>query len=139
MYRATPAAVKEVLAAGRDYDTDNMPNLAPYIRAANLIVDRVKTCASTRGKALTAAELTEIETWLAAFFYTRSDPIYQNKSTAGGGAGFVSDPVDPERYRAGAIALDHSGCLVSLLKNQRATAFWLGKPPSDQIAYVDRD
>lgn len=140
MARTTANAVKGVLISDYGEDKDgNLPSLDPFIRSANVLVNRVATCATSRGHALTSEELELIERWLAAFFYTRSDPIYASKNTEGGGASFVSDPVDPERYRAAAVALDSSGCLAAILKGNRAGAAWLGRVPSEQTAYEDRD
>lgn len=136
MARTTQLAVENLLL--RDYDSRRHPSLAPYIDSATVVVDRVVTCATDKGVTLTTAEKELIERWLAAFFYTRSDPIYQSKGTDGANGSFVQDPVDPERYRMGAIAVDYSGCLAGILKGQRAGAVWLGKNPSDQTAYEDR-
>lgn len=136
MARTTPLAVENLLL--KDYDSRNWPSLSPFIDSATVIVDRVVTCATAKGITLTTAEKELIERWLAAFFYTRSDPIYQSKSTDGSSASFVADPVDPERYRAGALAVDYSGCLAGILKGNRASAVWLGKRPSEQTSYVDR-
>lgn len=136
MARTTPLAVENLLL--KDYDSRNRPSLSPFIDSATVIVDRVVTCATSKGITLTTAEKELIERWLAAYLYTRSDPIYQSKSTDGASASFVTDPVDPERYRAGAAAVDYSGCLLNILKGQTAGAVWLGKRPSAQTAYVDR-
>lgn len=136
MARTTQLAVENLLL--KDYDTRNRPSLSPYIDSATVVVDRVVTCATAKGITLTTAEKELIERWLAAFFYTRTDPIYQSKGTDGSSASFVSDPVDPERYRAGAAAVDYSGCLLNILKGQTARGVWLGKRPSQQVAYVDR-
>ena len=137
--RTTATAVKDILAPGKDYDSIDEPKLTPFIRAANLTTNRVATCATAKGIPLSSDELLEIETWMACYYYTRSDPIYQSRSTKGKSGQFVADPNDPERYRAGAIALDPSGCLKSILMGNRAGASWLGKAPSEQIDYVDRD
>lgn len=136
MARTTSLAVETLL--GRDYDSRRRPSLAPHIDSATVVVDRVATCATSKGITLTAAELELIERWLAGYFYTRTDPIYQSKGTDGANGSFVADPVDPERYRMGALAVDYSGCLAGILKGQRAGAAWLGKNPSTQTAYEDR-
>lgn len=136
MARTTSGKVQGIL--GNDYD-DETP-LEPYVDSANSLTTDVSECAIDRGVTLSAAKLELIERWLSAYFYTRMDPIYQSKSTAGASAGFVQDTTaTPERYKAGAIALDPSGCLKSLLLGARARIHWLGKPVSEQTDYVDRD
>lgn len=140
--RTTEALVKAVLrlgSQGGDYDDANNPSLTRYIAAANLIVDRVATCATDRDLDLTTAELTEIETWLAAHYYTKSDRVYSSRSTKSKSGQFVLDPKVPEPYKAAAIEMDASGCLAAILSRQRAGGFWLGKAPSEQTDYVDRD
>jgi hypothetical protein len=110
-----------------------------YIKAASLIVDRVDTCADARDRSLTAAELKEIETWLAAHFYTKMDPVYASRSTNGASGSFVRDPKTPEPFKDGAMMLDYSGCLGAILEKRIASATWLGKPKSEQTDYEDRD
>lgn len=137
--RTTDDLVKETLAAGEDYDLDRALSLARYIKAATLLTNRVAQCAIDKGLSLNDEELAEIETWLAAYFYTRSDPIYQSKSTGGQSASFVADQKSStERYKAGAMAVDPSGCVNAFLNNLRASSKWLGKNPGDQIDWQDR-
>lgn len=137
--RTDSASVQALLAAGEDYDEARAVDLNPYMRAASLLVTRTAVCALTKGVTLSSDEKTEMEGWVAAYFYTRSDPIYQSKSTGGQSASFVADSTaTTERYKAGAMALDPSGCLDALLNNKRASFAWLGKNPSSQIDYVDR-
>lgn len=130
-YRTTPEVVQSIL--GSDYDTANMPDLTPRIRAANLLVSRVATCASDKGVPLTTGELTEIEAWLAAWYYTKTDPVYLSRSTAGRSGAFVRGKEEPEPYKDGALALDPSGCLNALLNRRRAMVAWGGKVEADQI------
>ncbi|MGL6095042.1 MAG: hypothetical protein ACRC7O_04480 [Fimbriiglobus sp.] len=136
MPRTTEGNVKAVL--GQDYDADVNPSLKPYLTAANLVVTRLVTAAANSGTPLTAAELESIEGWLAAHFYTKSDPTYSNRSTGGASGGFVRDPKTPEPYKDGAIMQDPSGMLSALLNRQTAGAFWLGRYPRDQTPYIDR-
>jgi hypothetical protein len=118
---------------------DDTTKLDRYIKAASLIVDRVETCAISRDKALTASELKEIETWLAAHFYTKMDPTYTSRSTDGASGSFVRDPKVPEPFKDGALMLDYSGCLVAILEKRRVSVGWMGRPPSEQTDYIDRD
>ena len=135
MPRTTSVAVGAVLAN----DWDGSTNLNPYIDSANAITSRVATCASTRGLSLSSAELELVERWLAAHMYTASDPVYQSKSTEGASASFVRGKEEPEPYKARAMTLDYSGCLNAILNRKFAHASWLGKAPSEQIPYEDRD
>ena len=142
MARTTEALVKAVLrlgSQGGDYDDANNPSLTRYIAAANLLTTRVATCATNRGVTLSDDELTEIETWLGAHYYTKADRVYQSKSTNGASASFVLDPKNPEPYKAVALEIDISGCLAALLAGNRARLKWVGKVPSEQTAYEDRD
>jgi hypothetical protein len=143
--RTTSAAVKDVLrlgSLGGDYDDANEPSLTPYITAANLIVTRVNTCATARGRTLSAAELAEIETWLAAHFYVQSDQTYASKSTGGASASFHGQTgmyLESSRYGQTAVSLDYSGCLSALGNRRTAAGYWLGRRPSEQTDYSERD
>ena len=135
--RTTSDAVKATL--GADNDLDDQPDLQRYLITAALIVNRVVTCAARKAFTHTAQELEVIESWLAAHLYTKSDPTYSSRSTAGASGQFIRDPVTPEPYKDGAIMADVSGCLNAILNRKTAGGFWLGKPPSAQIDYEDRD
>lgn len=132
MSRTTPAAVKEIL--GTNYDDINCPSLNPYIKAATLAIDRVDACATDRGYVLTTSELTEMERWVAAYFYTIYDPIYKTKQTANSSATYFD-----RSYLDVAKALDPSGCLNAVMSSQRINFDWLGKTPSEQIDIDERD
>lgn len=119
-------------------EVDATVSLTPFIRAANLIVDRVEACAIAKGDPLTADELTEIETWLAAHFYSVRDPRYTSKSTLRASGAFQLD----SSYLDVAKMLDHSGCLDAIAAEGGALTarmLWLGRPPSGQTNYEDRD
>lgn len=136
MARTTPAKVEGVL--NKDYDYVNRPNLVPYIETANAIVSNLVTQALANGTSIgtTTAEL--IERWLSAHYYTKSDATHTSRSNAGASASFTKTKDD---YKRVAIELDPSGILSGLLTEgrQRVEIFWLGKPPSDQVPYSDRD
>ncbi len=144
--RTDSDAVKAVLAGGKDYDPapedgSDPVDLSPYMRAANIVTSRAVECAAAKGITLSADELVEIESWLGAYFYTRSDPTYQSKSTDGASASFVADSqATTERYKAGAIALDSSGCVKAILNAvPRARAAWLGKTADEQLTWAQRN
>ncbi len=116
-----------------------LPSLTPFINAASLIMDRVQTCAINRGRTLSTAELLEIETWTAAYFYTKPDPAYQSKSSGKSSGAFIRDQDCPNPYLSGAMQLDTSGCLTAILKRQRAMVTWGGLPEGDQLSYEERN
>ena len=129
--RTTEGAVRKLLAG----NWDGCTGLQQFIDSATPTIDRVATCATDKGITLTATELELIERWYAAHLYTQVDPLYQSRSTGRGSGSFM-----PHGYKDGAIAADPSGCLAAILAGKkRANAVWLGKPPSEQTAYVDRD
>ena len=127
------AAVKTVLAANYDCNI----KLNRFIRAAAVLMARMIECATRKGFTHTADELIEIETWLAAYFYTKADALHTSRSTADASGAFQRG--QENEYKLGAVEMDGSGCLNALLKGQRAGAAWLGKVPSEQTDYVDRD
>lgn len=132
MPRTNAQAVIDIL--GANYDTVNCPKMDPYIKAANAIVTRADACADSRGYELSNSELTEIERWLAAYFYTIYDPIYKSKTTANSSATYFD-----RSYKEVACSLDPSGCVCASLEGHRAFFDWLGKEPSNQIDINDRD
>lgn len=134
--RTSADYVKKVL--GADYDDEASPDLTPYIRGANLIITRLVTKASDRGVTLSTAEQRELETWVAAHLYTKSDPVYTSRSTEGASGSFVRDPKNPEPYKSGAILLDPSGVLNAMLSQQRASGAWLGLVEDDELDYDAR-
>src|SRR5207249_294049 len=99
----------------------------------------VSSCAAGKGLNLTTEELREVETWIAAHLYTKSDPVYTSRTTSAASGVFVRAPNNPEPYKDGAIAIDPSGCVNAALNQLRAGGFWLGKAPSEQTDYKDRD
>lgn len=140
MSRTTSTLVQGVLLL--DYDSARSPSLTPFITAANLLTTRVATCAANAGTTLSSEELEAIETWLAAHYYVQSDQTFASKSTADASATFhgqTGKGLEGSKYGMGALSLDPSGCLASLATSVRASASWLGKPPSEQIHYDDRD
>lgn len=138
MARTTAALVRGVLQ--RDYRIG--ADVAPYIRAANLVVTRVNTCATAKSITLSSDELTEVETWLAAHFYVCSEQTLASKSGGGAGGSFHGQTgmhLDSSRYGQTAQTIDYSGCLAAIGKRQFASMEWLGLAPSDQTDYDQRD
>lgn len=109
-------------------------NLLTFIQTANILTDKVAECAIDKGTPLSAAVLKEIERYLAAHFYSVYDSRYLKKKTERASGEFALLP-----FLDQAKLLDTSGCLDSFTSNKTARMDWLGKPPSTQIDYVDRD
>lgn len=128
--RTTIAAVKGLL--GRDYDSNKLYDVQPYIDGAWPMVDRVVTCATNKGITLTDAELEIIERHVAAHRYQMMDQAFSTKSTSSASASFqgVTDKgLEGTKYGQSALDLDYSGCLMNITKKQRATGAWLGTCP----------
>lgn len=139
MARTNQNAVIAVLQA--DYDSANAPSLTPYIQTANVIVSRVNAYAVRKEITISSEELELIERWLAAHYYQQSDRGYSSRSTADASGAFQGQTgmrLESTMYGQTALTLDPSGCLADLGKRQ-PKAIWLGKTPSEQIDYVDRD
>ena len=131
----TPDLVQAVL--GKDYGPlpdGTLPDLQQYIDRADVTVLRAQQMALKKNMPLTSQELEIFERWLAAYYYTQMDPIYQSRSNAGASASFVSagQGADPNRYRQAAIEADYSGSVNALLKRQSAGGFWNGSDPRRQ-------
>lgn len=140
MARTTPGQVQALLID--NYDVDNLPSLVPFIETATVRVDRVATMATSRGCTLTAAELELIERWLAAHFYACADRTYSSNSTLDSSASYdgqTGKALESTMYGQTALGLDPSGALAALNSRNTAGGFWMGKPKSDRIDYVDRN
>jgi hypothetical protein len=128
--RTTAGAVRAVLMSNVVADA----NLTPFIDAASSTVDAVKARASAKGTPLSFATLELIERWLAAHYYTRSDPLYTSKRT-----GDASGSFQERSYLEVAQALDTTGSLAAILSGKRATMAWLGKTESEALSYEERN
>lgn len=136
MSRTTVTAVAGVLARNWDGTT----GLQPFIDAASSIVDDAVT--NDEDGVLNSNNTELIERWLAAHFYHCSDPVYQGKNSNKAGGQFQGTSamaMDGSRYGQMAKRLDPSGWLEAVDSKGVIGAAWLGKAPSDQIDYVDRD
>lgn len=118
---------------------DSSTKLDRYMRIASLVVDQVATCATEKGHAQDAAVLKEMETWLAAHYYTKMDPVYTSRSTDGASGSFVRNKDTPEPFLDAAMNLDFTGCLNAIINKKRASVGWMGRPPSEQTPYTERD
>lgn len=126
MARTTPAAVEAIL--GDDYNYDGNTDLTPFIASANIIVNRVNTCALAKNPAIVLGddELELIERWLAAHYYCKMDQLYQSKSTSSASASFQgqkTNSIESTDYGQSAINMDYSGCLSAISKRAFAGGF----------------
>lgn len=140
MARTTSSAVQAVLIG--QYDSVENYDLTPFIEVASAVVDDVYECAFDKGVTLSATRLELIERWLAAHFYKLSDKGFASSSQQGASASYDGQTgmgFDATLYGQTASRLDSSGCLENLDKTQEASLDWLGKPPSTQIPYDQRD
>lgn len=136
MSRTDVIKVAGILAKNWDGET----GLQPFIDAAGSMVDDI--VAYDEDSVMTAAKLEIVERYVAAHLYACQDPMYRSKNTGRAGASFHGDSglsLDFTPYGQTAQDLDVSGYLRANQKSGIVGAAWLGKPPSDQIDYVDRD
>lgn len=140
--RTSEKMVKDVLMSDYGPKSDGTnPTLSPFIATAAVMVTRVATCAAAKDMTLTSEELRLIETWLAAHFYVMSDQVAASRSEAGASAshqGQTGMYLEASKYGQTALTMDYSGCLAALSKHRRATAAWLGLPPSEQTPIEQR-
>ena len=133
-------AVKQVLM--RDYDTATEPSLTPFIDIAGALVDDLVAAATT---APTTARLELLERWLAAHYYALSDQPFMEEWDSQGKAKYQGETgkyLEATKYGQAAVGLDSTGYLSRLARGvTRVSAgmTWLGKPPSEQTRYEDRD
>jgi hypothetical protein len=146
MARTNDAAVKALLLPGRDYDTEQAPSLTPFIDTASAMVDDVADCITAKGgTAHSVSRLELIERWLSAHYFKVSDKGYSSRSTEGASGAFDGQTamyLESTLYGQTALRLDSSGCLEAAggaggIKT--AGAGWMGRPPSEQTDYVDRN
>jgi len=145
-FRAGEDDVKAIITVANQDELANLINLTAYIRTANKIVDKVSS--NDTDSELTNDDLKEIETYLAAHFYTFRDQQYA--STKKGDAqdnyqGKTAMYFDSSFYGQTAKMIDVTGYLAGLQTSAEnggkitVNIDWLGKPKSEQIDYIDRD
>lgn len=122
-------------------DSDEELSLAPFIATANAVADLVDS--NDADGVLTDAMLKEIEKYLSAHFYEHRDPQYTSRATAGASASFQGQfgmALDSSKWGQTAKMLDVTGYLASMSRGKsKAVATWLGKRPSEQVDYSERD
>lgn len=137
--RTTADKVAAIL--GGDWD-GNRP-LVPFIDSVNGLVSKAVTLSATQPFGPIGTETAEIlERWLAAWAYAMSDRPLDQKSTgraSGSFSGKTAMHLDANTYGQTAMVLDVTGTLRALNEGRVASVAWLGKPPSEQTDYEDRD
>lgn len=133
MSRVTDSEVQAIL--GNHYQSGR--DLTPFITAASLITDKVSTCATAMGEALTTEELTNIELWLSAHAYTVDDRRPQRERTMD-----TERQYDNSSYLDMAKALDTSGCLTQILSKEskkKPRIHWIGSTWTESQSYEERN
>ena len=115
-------------------------NLAPFIRRANALTNRV--AANDADGVLSSAILLEIETLLACHYYERRDHAYAEKATGKASAKFQGTygmGLMGTKWGQDAVELDETGFLRGLTQGvPTADVEWVGLPPTEQTDYIDR-
>lgn len=122
--RTTPELVAGIIRVNPEILLD------PFISTASSLVDRI----AAKGL-LSVEQLTNIETWLAAHFYSVRDPRRTSEtagSVSGSYEGQTGMALDWSRYGQMAQLLDTTGTLRGLSKGvtTKASVTWLGSEES---------
>jgi len=122
-------------------DADSQHSLVPFIDTANAVTDRV--LAQDSESVLSVAILKQIELYLSAHYYEHLNPLALESKTADATDIFQGQfgmGLKSTKYGQTAVELDETGFLSSLNRGRaKASMSWLGKAPSDQIDYSQRD
>jgi len=138
MVRTDPDLVAGIIEVDEDID------LEPFIQAASILVDRVAAVADSKDLLLPATDddpdreevLTQIETWLAAHFYTVRDPREEEEQAGTVRARYQGRQdlrLFTSHYGQMAVTLDSTGTLELINKGKGGTAgrpigvTWVGK------------
>ena len=139
MPRTSEEAVIGVLGADYGPKPDGtLPKLKPYIDTANNVINAAVREANADGYSYDSVTLELMERWLAAHSYTKSDPTYSSRSTAGASGSFLRGKEEPEPYKDMVLTIDSLGYLNALLNRRRASAHWLGKVEDEMIPADER-
>lgn len=136
MARTNSTNVQAVLLDNYDGSTD----LTTFINTASRMVDRVVTCATRKSVTITAEELVDIESYLAAglYFGKSGQQLVVEEQTEKARVKFRENV--SQGYFDMAKMIDPSGCLAAILSgNKQPRLEWLGKPSSTQTPYYQRD
>ena len=135
-WRAKESEVRELLDGVKATDA-----LAPFITTANALTNKVVE--EDAGGVLNDALATEIEKYRAAHFAEHKYQQYASESTGGASATFqgqFGQGLSSSKHGQTAMILDITGFLSDLDEGVTEIELeWLGKPPSEQIDYSQRD
>lgn len=126
MSYTTPQAVQALLADDYNLTTD----LQQFIDSADVVIQRMITCATNKNVTFSGNELEIIERWLSAHMYCVSNPQYQSEATGGISVSYTGQTTmhfESTRYGQMAINLDFSGCLNAISNRSFAHAYWIGR------------
>jgi hypothetical protein len=141
MARTNPDEVKAILL--KDYD--GRADLTPFIAEASALVDTVVAVGGRMGKlklSLSTTQQAQIEMNLAAAMYCFSDPQFISDNAGRSSAtrrGENGAFLEASTYGRKACMLDVTRVLKPLVEGRVAGFQWLGKVPSDQIPYCERN
>lgn len=139
--RTTKQAVIDLMAPGRDYD--GRSDLTGFIATANSRINWIVANAATYRRTVpSAADLELIERWLSAHFYKQSDQQLQSSNagrSSGSFRGMTAEGLKSTLYGRTAVGMDTTRMLSAIDEGRIAVGIWLGKAPSGQTDYVDRD
>jgi len=144
MANATTDSVAGIL------DIDPAIDLVPFIRTASVLVTWLVSVDTKN--VLTSDLLTEIESYLAAHFYSHRDQLLQSKSTGAASGSFQGQTgmvLNSTQYGQTAMMLDVTGNLAKRSKEveegtvHSAKLIWMGTPvdslrPCPPVDFNDR-
>lgn len=138
MPRTNAKAVTNIVKVNADI------SVLPFIKTAAALTDWLATADTAQDGELTSDLLREIETYLAAHFYSHRDQLYQSKGTGRANASFQGQTamkLESTQYGQTAMVLDITGLLAARNAGpkNRVQVVWLGKPKSQQTRYDQRD
>ena len=138
--RTNETEVREIIALVSEL------NVHPFIQMANGLTTQLAS--NDSDGELTSTELRMIEANLSAHFASFRDPQYHSKSTGKANATFQGKTdmyLESSLWGQAAMTLDTTGWLATKNKEnkeggkRKLQVQWLGKPPSSQTDYKDRD
>jgi hypothetical protein len=135
-WRTTEEEVQQLLLA--EYNDGDDLNI--FIKQANAVTSAIATADTDSLLSSTMLEL--IECNLTAHFYKLTDRQLQSENAgdaSGQYAGEFGKGYESTSWGQMAIILDVTGYLKKQQKSTKASVLWLGKAPSDQTDYTDRD
>lgn len=130
MPRTNPTAVRAVIEVDTRYESSLTSAIARAHKLTNHIANK-----DTTGTLEAVDLLEDIETLLAAHYYSLRDPQYKSRSV-----GQASGVFNERDWWKEAQNLDITGTLASMVAgNKKAGIIWLGMTETEQTDYWDRN